>query len=70
MSIHPMVQDFLNHPMPEMVFDEPPTVDPVKWKEGMERVNAIMSNMTPEQHEKARVAAHHYLFGKDLQPLH
>lgn len=52
------------HPMPKMVFDELPIINPVKWKENFERVNSALSNMTPKQKEKAHNAAHQYLFGK------
>lgn len=64
MKIHPIIQSFINHPMPKMVFDEIPMLDLVKMKENFKRVNSDLHNMTPAQKEKARNAAHQYLFGK------
>lgn len=65
MSIHPIVKDFLAQPLPDDVYKADSLLEhKMPSRASFERVNRLLDSLTPEQIEKARNAAHQYLFGK------
>jgi len=64
MSIHPVVQEFLNRPSNYAIQDHPP-IDLEKMKANFEMAGKIISGITPEEKERAKKAANLWLFGKE-----
>lgn len=64
MSIHPMVQEFLNRPSNYAVQNDPP-IDLEKMKANSELAGKAISGMTPEQNERVQKAVNLWLFGKE-----
>lgn len=64
-GIHPIVKDFLAHPLPDSAY-KAASLDEHKMpsRASFERVNRLLASSTPAQIENARNAAHQYLFGK------
>lgn len=65
MSIHPIVQEFIDQP--EVIFSREiveQSDNHVPTRESFEAVNRHLASLTPEQHAKCQKAAHQYLFGK------
>lgn len=64
MEIHPIVKEFIESPMSYVTKTDDSEINVEKWKEGFDKVNKMISDMTPEEKERARKLAHEYLFGE------
>lgn len=64
MSIHPMVQEFLNRPSNYTAQNDPP-IDLEKMKANSELAVKAVSVMSPEQNERVQKAVNLWLFGKE-----